>query len=131
MLALAMASPTARAGKADACAPRASVTVQVAPLELSDLPVKPERLYPQAARRDGASGHVVLECNAVSGALAPCAVDDETPTGEGFADSALKLAKSLAVRTAGVAQIVKVDVQFDLTPPADPACQPGARNAMR
>src|SRR5215472_2030274 len=131
MLGLAMASPTARAAKPDACAPRAAVSVEVAPLELADPPENPERLYPQAARRDGVTGHVVLECNATGGALTPCAVDEETPAGEGFADSALKLAKSLVVRTAAVAQIVKVDVRFDLEPPGDAACRPSETSAMR
>ena len=130
MLALSAATPVAWAAKPTACAPGAAVTVQVAPLELSDPPEKPERFYPQAARRDGASGHVVLECNATEGALTLCAVDEETPADEGFGASALKLAKSLVVRTAAVAQIVKVDVQFDLEPPAA-ACQPGESSAMR
>ena len=130
ILALSMASPVARAAKPDACAPRAAVTVQVAPLELSDPPEKPERFYPQAARRDGASGHVVLECNATEGALTLCAVDEETPADEGFGASALKLAKSLVVRTGATAQIVKVDVQFDLESPAA-ACHPGESSAMR
>lgn len=130
LLALSMASPAARAAKPDACAPRTAVKVEVAPLELADPPDKPERFYPQAARRDGVSGHVMLECNATGGALTPCAVDEETPAGEGFGESALKLAKSLVVRTSVAAQIVKVDVQFDLEPPAA-ACQLGATSAMR
>ena len=79
MLALSAATPVAWAAKPTACAPGAAVTVQVAPLELSDPPLKPERFYPQAAQRDGASGHVVLECNAAEGALTLCAVDEETP----------------------------------------------------
>ena len=89
MLALSAAPPAALAAKPGACAPRATVAVQVAPLELSDPPEKPERFYPQAARRDGASGHVVLECNATEGALTLCAVDEETPADEGFGASAL------------------------------------------
>jgi hypothetical protein len=131
MLGLAMAAPTARAAKADACAPQAAVSVEVAPLQLSDPPEKPERFYPQAARRDGVTGHVVLQCNAAGGALAPCAVDEETPPDGGFGASALKLAKSLAVRTAAVAQIVKVDVRFDLEPPGGGACRPGETSATR
>ena len=130
MLALSAATPVAWAAKPTACAPGAAVTVQVAPLELSDPPLKPERFYPQAAQRDGASGHVVLECNAAVGALTLCAVDEETPADEGFGASALKLAKSLVVRTGATAQIVKVDVQFDLESPAA-ACHPGESSAMR
>ena len=131
MFALAMTPATARAAKPDACASRAAVSVELAPLELSGPPEKPERLYPQAARRDGVTGYVVLQCNAAGGALNPCAVDEESPAGEGFAASALKLAKSLIVRTGPVAQIVKVAVRFDLEPPSDAACRPGETSAMR
>ena len=104
------------------CDPRPTVSVDIAPLELADPPTKPERFYPEAARKSAVAGDVTLECNATNGALADCAVDDETPSDQGFSQSALKLAKTLIVRTAEVAQIVKVEVHYDLAPPAGASC---------
>jgi hypothetical protein len=113
----AVAAPAALAAR-PACAPRPTVTVALAPLELSDPPEKPERFYPPAARQAAISGHATIECNAVSGALAECAVDDETPSDQGFGAAALKLAKTLIVRTPPVAEIVRLDVDYDVRPPA-------------
>ena len=98
------------------------MSVAVSPFDLSYPPETPERLYPPAARQAAISGHVTLECNAASGRLGQCAIDDETPSGEGFGASALKLAKTLEVRTGPVAQIVRVEVQYDVQPP-DGACK--------
>ena len=120
--ALAIAPSAAWAAKPDACEPRPTVSVQIAPLELADPPIRPERYYPEAARQAGATGDVTLECEAANGALGQCAVDDETPQGQGFSASALKLAKTLVVRTAAVGQIVKVEVTYDIAPA--PQCAP-------
>ncbi|HTX47907.1 MAG TPA: energy transducer TonB [Caulobacteraceae bacterium] len=119
--ALAMLSPSA-AVAAERCAPRPTVTVAISPFDLAYPPNKPERLYPQAARQAGMSGHVTLECNAYSGRLDQCAIDEETPSDQGFGASALKVAKTLEVRTGPVAQIVRVEFQFDVQPP-DGTCK--------
>jgi protein TonB len=114
-LILAMAPLLAQAQTPDggACPAKPSVSVAIAPFDLAYPPEKPERLYPAAARKAEVSGHVTLECNAYDGKFGQCAVDDETPADQGFGDSALKLAKTLEVRTGPVPQINKVDVQFD------------------
>ena len=114
--ALGRADPPA----AGACPAKPAVTVAIAPFDLAYPPEKPERLYPAAARQAQISGHVTLECNATAGKLGDCAIDDETPTDQGFGASALKLAKTLEVITPATAQIVKVDIQFDVTQPAAP-----------
>jgi hypothetical protein len=107
------------------CAPRPTVSVAISPFDLAYPPDKPERLYPQAARQGAISGHVTLECDAVSGRLDQCAIDEETPSDQGFGASALKVAKTLEVRTGPVAQIVRVEVQFDVQPP-DGTCKGGS-----
>ena len=121
VLALAPAMAFA-APKTPVCVAKPTVTVDIAPFELIEPPNKPERLYPDAARKAMVGGHVTLECNAVSGALANCAIDDETPADQGFGASALKVAKTLDVRTPMTAQIVRVQVQYDILPPTDPSC---------
>jgi hypothetical protein len=118
--ALALLLPAA--AWAGSCAPHPTVSVAVSPFDLAYPPEKPERLYPQAARQAAVSGHVTLECNAFNGHLDQCAVDDETPSDQGFGASALKLAKTLEVRTGPVAQIVRVELQFDVQPP-DGTCK--------
>jgi len=119
--ALALLLPAA-APAAQSCAPRPMVSVAISPFDLSYPPDKPERLYPPAARQAATSGHVTLECNAYSGRLDQCAIDDETPSDQGFGASALKLAKTLEVRTGPVAQIVRVEVQYDVQAP-DGTCK--------
>jgi hypothetical protein len=114
--ALGRADPPAAGG----CPAKPTVTVSIAPFDLAYPPEKPERLYPAAARQAQISGHVTLECNAKSGGLGECAIDDETPSDQGFGASALKLAKTLEVVTPATAQIVKVDIQFDVTQPTAP-----------
>jgi hypothetical protein len=106
------------AASAETCAPRPAVTVAISPFDLAYPPEKPERLYPPAARQAAISGHVTLECNAFSGRLDQCAIDEETPSDQDFGASALKIAKTLEVRTGPVAQIVRVEVQYDVQPPA-------------
>jgi hypothetical protein len=120
--ALAAIAGPADAAKAPSCAARPTVAVSLAPLDLADPPQATERFYPKAARQAGVSGHATLECNAANSALGECAIDDETPTGQGFGESALKLAKTLVVLTPATAQIVRLDVQYDIAPPTDPSC---------
>ena len=115
-LAVALAPGLAQAAKSK-CEPRPSVSVSISPFDLEYPPEKPERLYPDAARRAQVSGRVTLECNAFSGRLDQCAVDDETPSDQGFGASAMKIARTLEVRTGPVAQIVRVEVQYDVQPP--------------
>jgi TonB family protein len=121
-LILAMAPALVRADPPapSACPAKPAVTVAIAPFDLAYPPEKPERLYPAAARQAQISGHVTLECNAKAGKLENCAIDDETPTDQGFGASALKLAKTLEVITPATAQIVKVDIQYDVTPSDGP-----------
>lgn len=116
LAALAFGLPT-MAAASQTCAPRPTVSVAVSPFDLSYPPDKPERLYPQAARQAAISGHVTLECNAANGRLDQCAIDEETPSDRGFGASALKVAKTLEVRTGPVAQIVRVELQYDVQPP--------------
>ncbi len=51
------------------------------------------RYYPEAAMENSVSGRVVLSCSVTaSGGVSNCQVMSETPTGQGFAAAALKLA---------------------------------------
>ena len=56
-------------------------------------PLQMTRYYPQGAMENDISGKVVLACSVTAtGAMTGCQVLSETPTGQGFAQAALKLA---------------------------------------
>jgi len=56
-------------------------------------PLQMTRYYPQGAMENDISGKVVLTCSVTAaGAMTGCQVLSETPTGQGFAQAALKLA---------------------------------------
>lgn len=52
------------------------------------------RWYPVRALEDGVEGKAVIRCSVtVRGALTACSVADETPSGRGFGDAAIKLSR--------------------------------------
>lgn len=55
--------------------------------------------YPEAAQRANLSGRAVLKCEvAADGALDTCTVPEESPTGAGFGEAALKLSSLFKMR---------------------------------
>ncbi|MDG2522863.1 energy transducer TonB [Caulobacter segnis] len=52
------------------------------------------RFYPESAQRRGVSGGATISCRVTAaGAVADCAVVDESPAGEGFGAAAVKLSR--------------------------------------
>ena len=60
-----------------------------------------ERFYPRRALQNGVEGRAVLECQVTtSGALSPCVVVSETPTGWAFGEAALRIASEYRMQPA-------------------------------
>ncbi|MFZ2031273.1 MAG: energy transducer TonB [Vitreimonas sp.] len=56
-----------------------------------------ERLYPPLAWRQGVQAHVVLDCFVDANGRISCSVVSEEPSGYGFGDATLRLARSFRV----------------------------------
>ena len=63
-------------------------------------PASAERFYPRAAFMRGVEGQVTLACFVELDGRLTCAIEDEAPTGQGFGDAALALARAHVMQPA-------------------------------
>ncbi len=63
-------------------------------------PANPERFYPRAAFMRGVDGRVDLDCFVETDGRLTCEVASEAPTGHGFGDAALALARAHTMQPA-------------------------------
>lgn len=63
-------------------------------------PSNPESFYPRRAFMRGIEGHVELDCVVELDGRLGCAIETETPGGEGFGDAALSLAHAHVMQPA-------------------------------
>lgn len=87
------------------------------------------RWYPRQAIQEGIEGRVVLSCIVqADGSVQDCRIDEETPKGAGFGDSALRMSTQFRMKTAtrdGASPVgarVRIPVRF--TPAEEPAPVP-------
>jgi len=63
-------------------------------------PASAERFYPRAAFMRGVEGQVTLACLVELDGRLACAIEDEAPTGQGFGEAALALARAHVMQPA-------------------------------
>jgi protein TonB len=65
-------------------------------------PPSPERFYPRAAFMRGVEGQVTLACFVELDGRLSCTIEDETPTGQGFGEAALAIARAHVMQPATI-----------------------------